>query len=81
MCPTMFSLPSEYTAWVERFMVSQLMYALLTLFCVSLNPGDVADYTRPIVMGEQLDLTLLTRTKQALIDTTFACHKHYFLLV
>jgi hypothetical protein len=63
--------------------MSHPMYALLTNipFRVPLNPGDAADYTRPVVPGQQPDLTPLTRTEQALINTTFARCKHYFLLV
>ncbi len=59
--------------------MSCAMYALLTVnpFCTPNNPGPAADYTRT----DPANLTLLTRTKQATIDTTFARQKHYFHLM
>jgi hypothetical protein len=59
------------------------VYAFLIniTFCVSLNQWDVADYTHPIVPGQQPDVTPLTQTEPALINTMFVCCKHYFLLV
>jgi hypothetical protein len=61
----------------------QAIYALLTnvLFCVSTNPEDMADYSSPIMPGQQPDPTPLPRPKQASIDTNFARRKHYFLLL
>ncbi len=59
------------------------LYTLLTgqnnPFCVPVNPGAVAIYTRPVVTGQQVDLSPLSRTEQATIDTQFARQKHYFL--
>jgi hypothetical protein len=45
-------------------------------FCTPNNPGLAADYTR----ADPANLTPLTRTEQASIDTMFAQEKHYFHL-
>jgi hypothetical protein len=62
-------------------MASEL-YALLTgaanLFQLPINPGPNAIYDCPVSTGQQPDLTPLTRTEQATVDTTFNCQKHYF---
>jgi hypothetical protein len=52
------------------------MYALLTIntFFTPNNPGLAANYTR----ADPANLTPLTGTEQASIDTTFAQEKHYF---
>jgi hypothetical protein len=43
------------------------------------DPGVVAIYTFPVVTGQQPDLSRLSQTEQATIDTQFAWQKHYFL--
>ena len=59
------------------------LYTLLTgqhnPFHVSIDPGVVAIYTRPVITGKQVDLLPLSRTEQTTIDTQFARQKHYFL--
>jgi len=59
------------------------LYTLLTCqnnpFRVPIDPGAVAIYTRPVVTGQPVDLSPLSRTEQATIDTQFAQQKHYFL--
>ncbi len=59
------------------------LYTLLTgqnnPFRVPVDPGAVAIYTRAVVTGQQVDLSPLSRTEQATIDTQFARQKHYFL--
>jgi hypothetical protein len=57
--------------------MSRAIYALIPTmpFCVPINPGAAAKYTH----ANPADLTPLTRTEQASIDTAFARQKHYFL--
>ncbi len=59
------------------------LYTLLTgpgnAFCVPVDPSPVVDYTRPVLPGQQPDVSPLLRTKQATVDTQFAWQKHYFL--
>jgi hypothetical protein len=59
------------------------LYTLLTglhnPFRVPVDPGAVAIYTRPVVTGQPVDLSPLSQTEQATIDTQFARQKHYFL--
>jgi hypothetical protein len=59
------------------------LYTLLTgqhnPFCVPVDPGMVAIYTRPVVTGQPVDLSPLSQTEQATIDTQFTQQKHYFL--
>jgi hypothetical protein len=66
---------STHLGW-KGLVMSRAMYALLTvnLFCTPNNPGPAADYTR----ADPADLTPLTRTEQASVDTVFAPQKHYF---
>jgi hypothetical protein len=47
-------------------------------FQLPVNPGLNAIYDRPILAGQQLDLTPLTRTKQGTNDTMFNHQKHDF---
>ncbi len=57
------------------------MYTFLTNvpFCVPTNLGHAVNYSCPIVPGQLPDLTPLTRTKQASINTNYAWRKHYLL--
>jgi hypothetical protein len=59
------------------------LYILLTghgnAFHVPIDPGAIADYTRPVLPGQQSDVSPLLRTEQATVDTQFARQKHYFL--
>jgi hypothetical protein len=58
------------------------LYALLTPmpFRTHNNPGPSAIYVRALNPANPVpDPAPLTRTEQAMIDTTFAHHKHYFL--
>jgi hypothetical protein len=59
------------------------LYTLLTglgnTFRVPMDPGPVADYTRPVLLGQQPDVSPLLRTEQATVDTQFSRQKHYFL--
>jgi hypothetical protein len=59
------------------------LYTLLTgqhnPFRVPINPGAVTIYTSPVVTGQQPNLSPLSQTEQATIDTQFAWQKHYFL--
>ncbi len=59
------------------------LYTLLTgpgnAFRVPMDLGPVADYTCPVLLGQQPDVSPLSRTKQATVDTQFAWQKHYFL--
>jgi len=52
------------------------LYTLLTgqnnPFRLPVDPGVVAIYTRPVVTGQQVDLSPLSRTEQATVDTQFA---------
>jgi hypothetical protein len=45
--------------------MAQELYALLTPmpFCLSNNPGDAAVYVCPVMAGQPVDTTLLTRTE------------------
>jgi hypothetical protein len=45
------------------------------------NPRDAAISIHPVVAGQPVDTTPLTRTEQATIDLRFARAKHYFLLM
>jgi hypothetical protein len=69
---------STQLGWKSLVML-QAMYALHTInpFCLPINPGPVADYRR----ADPNDLTPLTHTEQASVDTKFAWQKHYFLLL
>jgi len=73
---------STLHGWKGLVMAREL-YTLLTgqnnPFRVPIDPGAVAIYTRPVVTGQQVDLSPLSRTEQATIDTQFARQKHYFL--
>jgi len=59
------------------------LYTLLTgqnnPFHVPADPGAVAIFTRPVITGQQVDLSPLSRTEQATIHMQFARQKHYFL--
>jgi len=59
------------------------LYTLLTgqnnPFRAPIDPGVVAIYTRPVVTGQPVDLSPLSRTEQATINMQFARQKHYFL--
>jgi hypothetical protein len=59
------------------------LYALLmpAPFCLPNDPGNAAIYVRPVVAGQPVNATPLTRTEQASINTHFTCEKYYFLLV
>jgi hypothetical protein len=67
----------------KRLIMARELYTLLTgpgnVFCVPIDPVPIADYTRPVLLGQQPDLSPLLRTKQATVDTQFARQKHYFL--
>ena len=73
---------STLHGWKGLVMAREL-YTLLTgqnnPFHVPVDPGAVAIYTRSVVTGQQVDLSPLSRTEQATIDTQFARQKHYFL--
>jgi hypothetical protein len=66
--------------WKDMVMAQEL-YALLTPtpFRLPNNPGDATIYVRPVVAGQPVDATPLTRMEQASIDTCFACAKQYYL--
>jgi hypothetical protein len=66
---------SNHLGWKGLVML-RAMHALLAVnaFCSPNNPGPTADYTH----ADPTDLTLLTRTEQASIDTMFAREKHYY---
>ncbi len=59
------------------------LYTLLTgtgnAFRVPVDPGPVAIYTRTVLLGQQPDVSPLSRTEQATINTQFARQKHYFM--
>jgi len=61
--------------WKGLVMAREL-YTLLTgqnnPFRLPVDPGVVAIYTRPVVTGQQVDLSPLSRTEQATVDTQFA---------
>jgi hypothetical protein len=73
---------STLHGWKGLVMASEL-YTLLTgqnnPFRAPIDPGAVAIYTRPVVTGQPVDLSPLSRTEQATINTQFARQKHYFL--
>jgi hypothetical protein len=48
-------------------------------FWLPVDPGPNAIYGRPILAGQQPDITPLTQTEQATFNTGFNCQKHYFL--
>jgi hypothetical protein len=54
----------------KGLVVLRAIYALITAmpFCVPINPGDMANYTR----ANPANLTPLTRMEQASINTAFA---------
>jgi hypothetical protein len=52
-----------------------------TAFHLPTNLGNVAIYVRPILTGQVINSTPLTRAEQATIDTQLVCKKHYFLLM
>ncbi len=66
---------STLHGWKGLVMAREL-YMLLTcqnnLFRVPIDPGAVAIYTCPVVTEQQVDLSPLSRTEQATIDTQFA---------
>jgi hypothetical protein len=68
--------------WKGMVMAREL-YSLLTNipFHLPTNPGKAAVYVHAVVTGQPVDNTPLSRTEQALIDTLFNRHKHYFLLM
>ncbi len=59
------------------------LFSLLTgptnPFRIPLDPGGITIYTRPVLTGQVVDASPLSRTEQATIDTQFARQKHYFL--
>jgi hypothetical protein len=73
---------STLHGWKGLVMAREL-YTLLTgqnnPFRLPVYPGAVTIYTRPVLMGQQPDLSPLSQTEQATIDTQFAWQKHYFL--
>jgi hypothetical protein len=66
---------SNHLGW-KGLGMSCAMYVLLTvdLFCTPKDPGLAADYT----CANPTNLTPLTRTEQASIDTMFSREKHYY---
>ena len=73
---------STLHGWKGLVMAREL-YALLTgqnnPFRVPVDPGEVAIYTRPVLLGQAVDPSPLSRTEQATIDTQFARQKHYYM--
>ena len=65
----------------KGMLMAQNMYALLTTlpFRLPISPGDTPRYVRATRLGEEIDTSPLTRTKQATIDTIFRRRKNYFL--
>jgi hypothetical protein len=63
-------MPPKHPPWVEGLSYVACNVHLLTInkFCTPNNLGLAEDYTR----ADPADLTPLTRTEQASIDTTFA---------
>ncbi len=65
---------STLHGWKGLVMAREL-YTLLTgrnnPLCVPVDPGGVAIYTRPVVTGQQVDVSPLSRTEQATINTQF----------
>ena len=63
--------------------MARKLYTLLTspgnAFRVPMDPGPVADYTCTVLPGQQPDVSPLSHTEQATVDTQFAQQKHYFL--
>jgi hypothetical protein len=75
---TLMTLPcpqSIHLGW-KGLVISREMYALLTTtpFCRPNNPGPMAIYIR----NDPTDLTPLTHTEQAIIDTVFARECNYY---
>ena len=66
---------STLHGWKGLVMAREL-YTLFTgptnPFRIPVDPGGVAIYTRPVVTGQQIDVSPLSRTEQATIDTQFA---------
>ena len=66
---------STLHGWKGLVMAREL-YTLLTgpsnPFRIPIDPGGVAIYTRPVVTGQQVDVSPLSRTEQATINTQFA---------
>ncbi len=50
-------------------------------FCLPNNMGNTAVYVCPVMAGQPVDATPLTRIEQAYIDMRFARAKHYILLM
>jgi hypothetical protein len=80
---TLQPLPCPQTTLHEwkGMMMAQELYALLMPmpFCLQNNPGNTTIYVCPVMAGQPVDTTPLTRTEQASIDTQFARAKHYYL--
>jgi hypothetical protein len=74
---------STLHGWKGMIMAREL-YAFLAgaanPFRLPVNPRPNAIYNRPILAGQQPDLTPLTQTEQATVETTFNCQKHYFFV-
>jgi hypothetical protein len=62
--------PQSTQLGCKGLVMLQAMYILLTVnaFCFPINPGPMADYT----CADPNNLTPLTHTEQASVDTTFA---------
>jgi hypothetical protein len=74
---------STLHGWKGLVMTREL-YALLTPtpFRTPNNPGPNSIYVRALNLANPVpDPAPLTRTEQAMINTTFAHHKHYFLFM
>jgi hypothetical protein len=65
----------------KGMVMAQELYTLLTPmpFCLLNDPGDAAVYVHPVVAGQSVDATPLTRTEQASINMQFTCAKHFYL--
>jgi hypothetical protein len=50
-------------------------------FCLLNNPGNAAVKVCPVMAGQPVNMTPLTRMEQASINTRFARAKHYYLLM
>ncbi len=70
---------STLHSWKGMVMAQELYACLMqTAFHLPNNPSNVAIYVRPILAGQAVNSTSLTRTEQAMIDTQFVHKKHYF---
>jgi hypothetical protein len=82
---TLQRLPCPQTTLLgwKGLIIARELCTLLTgpgnAFRVPMDPGPVADYTRPVLPGQQPDVSQLSRTEQATVDIQFAWQKHYFL--